>query len=144
MKYELIKATSKDIKLLMGYKYKSILPYTTDTSEEYIKRIEDYVKKNTPKQIDDYRLITVDGKLAGCLLVTKEKEGVLLDEIYIEEEFRGKGLGTDIIKKIISQNKVVYLWVYKENKIALSLYKRLGFFVVEETESRIKMKCEGE
>ncbi len=144
MKYELIKATSKDIDLLMEYKYKSILPYAPDTSKEYIKRIENYVKKNTPKQIDDYRLITVDGKLAGCLLVTPEDDGVLLDEIYIEEEFRGKGLGTDIIKKIISQNKVVYLWVYKENKIALSLYKKLGFFMVEETESRIKMKCEGE
>mgnify|MGYP003207452642 FL=1 len=41
---------------------------------------------------------------------------------------------------ILNNNDVVYLWVYKENEKAISLYKKLGFNVIEETESRYYMK----
>lgn len=41
---------------------------------------------------------------------------------------------------ILDNNDVVYLWVYKENEKAISLYKKLGFNVIEETESRYYMK----
>ena len=37
-------------------------------------------------------------------------------------------------------NDIIYLWVYKENVQAISLYKKLGFNVIEETESRYYMK----
>ena len=36
-------------------------------------------------------------------------------------------------------NKNIYLWVYKKNKKAVLLYKRLGFTIEEETESRYYM-----
>ena len=52
----------------------------------------------------------------GCLLVTKKDDGVILDEIYLEEEYRNKGIGTEIIKNILKNNFIVYLWVYKKNK----------------------------
>lgn len=51
-----------------------------------------------------------------------------------------KGIGTKIIMDILDNNDVVYLWVYKENEKAISLYKKLGFNVIEETESRYYMK----
>ena len=66
--------------------------------------------------------------------------GKLLDEIYLEEEYRNKGIGTKIIMDILNNNDVVYLWVYKENEKAISLYKKLGFNVIKETESRYYMK----
>ena len=66
----------------------------------------------------------------------------MLDEIYIESDFRNKGIGTKIIKEILQENKVVYLWVYKENEKAISLYKKLGFKVVDETDTRFFMKYE--
>ena len=58
----------------------------------------------------------------------------------LSEEYRNKGIGTDIIKKVISNNDTIYLWVYKENLKAISLYKKIGFFVIDETESRYYMK----
>lgn len=74
------------------------------------------------------------------ILLTNNDDGKLLDEIYLEEEYRNKGIGTKIIMDILNNNDVVYLWVYKENEKAISLYKKLGFNVIEETESRYYMK----
>ena len=79
-------------------------------------------------------------EIIGCILLTNNDNGKLLDEIYLEEEYRNKGIGTKIIMDILNNNDVVYLWVYKENEKAISLYKKLGFNVIEETESRYYMK----
>ena len=64
----------------------------------------------------------------------------MLDEIFIEVEYRNLGIGTSIISDIISKNECVYLWVYKENIKAISLYRKLGFNVIDETEERYYMK----
>ena len=65
---------------------------------------------------------------------------MLLDEIYIEKNYRNKGIGSDILKKITQENNIVYLWVYKLNTRAISLYKRLKFNIIDETENRYYMK----
>ena len=109
-------------------------------SVEEIDKINKYVTSEVPKLINDYRNIVVDNKIVGCLLLTNKDDGKLLDEIYLEEEYRDKGIGTKIIKNILNNNDIVYLWVYKENKKAISLYKKLGFCAIEETESRYYMK----
>lgn len=76
----------------------------------------------------------------GCVLVTKNDDGVLIDEIYIEKEYRNNGIGTDIIKNILQNNTIVYLWVYKLNKKAISLYKKLELKIIKETETRYYMR----
>lgn len=37
-------------------------------------------------------------------------------------------------------DKPIYLWVYKQNKKAIKLYKRLGFKIINETDTRYFMK----
>lgn len=143
MNYELIKATSKDIDILIKYKLASILDYAFNIDDEEKNKIINYVKSNIPKQIDAYRLICVDKKIVGCLLLTSKDDGILLDEIYLEEEYRRLGIGSNIIKNIMNQENIIYLWVYKENKKAFNLYQKLGFVIVEETESRHYMKYGG-
>ena len=90
----------------------------------------------------DYYNIVFDDKIIGSILLKDIQEGKLIDEIYIEKEFRNNGIGTDIIMKAVkkSNNKNIYLWVYKENIKAVSLYKRLGFKIIDETESRYYME----
>ena len=87
----------------------------------------------------DYYNIIIDDKIIGSVCIRDLENGKLLDEIYLEKEFRNKGIGTDIIIKIIENNESVYLWVYKENIQAVLLYKRLGFIIEEETELRYYM-----
>ena len=142
MNYKLMKANIDDVSILIDYKLKNIFDYAENLSLEEIKQINNYVKSNVPKEIDDYRVICINDKKIGCLLVVNKDDGVLLDEIYLEEKYRNKGIGTSIIKKILSNYNIVYLWVYKLNTRALSLYKKLGFKIIAETETRYYMKCD--
>ena len=140
MNYILEKSSNKDIDRLIEYKKKTIYEYAKDLSNEEIDEINSYVISEVSKLINDYLNIKVDNKIIGCLLLTNKDDGKQIDEIYLEEEYRNKKIGTNIIKEIINNNDIVYLWVYKENKRAISLYKKLGFNIIEETETRYYMK----
>ena len=140
MDYKLIKSSNNDIEKLIDYKKKTIFEYAKDLSENEINKINNYVENEVPKLLNNYSNIVVGNKVVGCLLLTYKDDGILLDEIYLEEEYRNKGIGTNIIKEVISNNDIIYLWVYKENIQAISLYKKLGFNVIEETKSRYYMK----
>ncbi|MGE5455556.1 MAG: GNAT family N-acetyltransferase [Ignavibacteriales bacterium] len=59
--------------------------------------------------------------------------------MYIENLYRNKGIGSNIINNIIKTNKLIYLWVYKDNK-AINLYKKYDFKIIDETDSRYFMK----
>lgn len=140
MEYKLLKSSSNDINRLIEYKKRTIYEYAKGLSDEEINEINRYITSEVPKLIDVYCNIMVDNKIIGCLLLTNKDDGKLLDEIYLEKVYRNKGIGTEIIRGILSNNDIVYLWVYKKNDKAISLYRKLGFNVIEETESRYYMK----
>ena len=140
MEYKLLRSSNKDINRLIEYKKRTIYEYAKDLSNEEIDKINKYVTSEVPRLINDYCNIIVDNKIVGCVLLTNKDDGKLLDEIYLEEAYRDKGIGTKIIKNILNNNDIVYLWVYKENEKAISLYKKLEFYAIEETESRYYMK----
>jgi len=140
MKYELIKSSINDIDKLIEYKKNTIYEYAKELDDTEINRINNYVENNVPKLINNYFNIVIDNKVVGCLLITSKDDGILLDEIFIEEYYRNNGIGTNIIKNILSNNDIVYLWVYKDNIKAINLYKRLGFIVINETDTRYYMK----
>ncbi len=140
MNYKLIKSSDKDIDRLIDYKKRNIFEYANNLTKEEIDEINNYVNDEVPKLINDYYNIVIDNDIIGCLLLTNKDDGKLLDEIYLEEDYRNKGIGTSIIKDILNNNDIVYLWVYKDNINAISLYKKLGFDVINKTESRYFMK----
>lgn len=138
--YSLREANDKDMKMLINYKLLTITEYAEDFTEDMNLEMHKYVNENVPKDLDSYKIIVVDGKDIGCLLVTDYEDGVLLDEIYINEEYRNNGIGTSLIENVLSKHNVVYLWVYKKNEKAIKLYEKLGFKKEIETESRYFMK----
>ena len=114
--------------------------YSKDLAEDEKENINEYVITSVNEIFKDYYNIIIDDKIIGSVCIRDLENAKLLDEIYLEKEFRNKGIGTDIIRKIIENNESVYLWVYKENIKAVSLYKRLGFKIIDETESRYYME----
>lgn len=140
MKYSLVDASIDYINYLKQAKSNIIYTYANNLTEEEKIKINNYIDTSIPKELKEYKIILFNNKAIGCLLIKKQDDGVLLDEIYLEESYRSLGIGTEIIKNILDINNVVYLWVYKENKKAVSLYKRLNFIIVDETESRYYMK----
>ena len=138
--YKLVKASKKDIPRLIKYKKDIIYMYSKDLAEDERNKIDEYVITSVNEMFKDYYNIIIDDKIIGSILLKDMPQGKLIDEIYIEKEFRNTGIGTDIIRKMLKKNRNIYLWVYKENKKAISLYKRLGFIIVDETDSRYYMK----
>lgn len=140
MKYNLINATNKDTDYIKKSKLYNIFTYADDLPKDEVMRINNYVDEHIPVEITDYKTIMCNKNKVGCLLVAKKDDGVILDEIYLEEEYRNKGIGTDIIKNILKINPIVYLWVYKKNIKAISLYKKMKFKIINKTENRYYMK----
>ena len=138
--YKLVKASKKDIPRLIKYKKDIIYMYSKDLVEDERNKIDEYVITSLNETFKDYFNIIVDDKIIGSVCIKDLENAKLLDEIYLEKEFRNKGIGTDIIRKIIENNESVYLWVYKKNIKAVLLYKRLGFKIIDETESRYYME----
>lgn len=140
MNYQLQKASQKDISKLTSYKLNTIFEYARKLEDEEYHRILEYVQSNVPLELNQYQIIVVDGIVVGSLLLTEKDNHTFLDEIYLEESYRNKGIGKDILKNILSQYDIVYLWVYQSNQKAISLYKKLGFQIVEKTETRYCME----
>lgn len=140
MKYNLINATNKDTDYIKKSKLYNIFTYADDLPKDEVMRINNYVDERIPVEITDYKIIMCNKNKVGCLLVAKKEDGAILDEIYPEEEYRNKGIGTDIIKNILKINPIVYLWVYKKNIKAISLYKKMKFKIINKTENRYYMK----
>ena len=142
IKYKLVKASRKDIPRLIQYKKDIIYMYSKDLAEDERNKIDEYVITSVNEMFKDYYNIIIDDKIIGSVCIKDLENAKLLDEIYLEKEFRNNGIGTDIIMKLLKEinNKNIYLWVYKENSKAVLLYKRLGFKIIDETESRYYME----
>ncbi len=69
----------------------------------------------------------------------------MIDGLYVDINFRNKGIATKLIKEIIREiyllgDYEIFINVLKKNKVAVNLYNKLGFNTKEETDSRYYMK----
>ena len=140
IKYEMRKAYREDISILVRYKLANILEYANSATLEEQDKIEGYVQAEIKTELEQAQMILLEGQTVGCLIVTKKDDGMLIDEIYLEEDYRNQGIGTSCLKQLLQKYSTLYLWVYKLNYQAISLYQKLGFQIIMETESRYYMK----
>lgn len=139
--YKLENATAKDFERLKSYKLKTITEYAKKLSSEEMIKIKNYIHEHTFHFINEYKNIIYNKKIIGSFLIRKIDSGLLLDEIFIEKEYRNKGIGYSVIKNyILNNDNNIYLWVYKNNIKAFKLYQKLGFNIQEETQDRYYMK----
>ncbi len=138
----LVPSTLDDIELLKRHKKESVLTYAKNLTEAEKTQIERYIEEEIPKQIGLSKIIKRDRETIGSFFTRPYENGVLIDELYLEEKWRNKGIGTQLIKSVISKNEDVYLFVYAKNEKAILLYKRLGFKVVKEQGEKFLMKYE--
>ncbi len=140
--YKLIKATSKDFERLKKYMLANILKFSKDLTNDEVKKINLYVNNEISNKLDKYKNIIYKDVIIGSILISKIKRGLLIEEIYIEDNYRNKGIGSYLLNDIILSNKKdIYLWVYKDNKLAVKLYKSLGFNILQKTKTRYYMVC---
>lgn len=78
----------------------------------------------------DHRIILVEGRPAGRILVFREPDANRLVDVALLSESRGQGIGKQLLEELIDQSAQeglgVRLQVLKSNR-AQRLYQRLGF-----------------
>lgn len=141
MKYSLINSTINDLDFVVDCKCSNIFEYALDLNCYEMNKIRSYVISEIRKELNNFKLIECNEKVIGIVSVYNYQDGVMIDEIFIEEMYRNNGIGTDIIKKILKNNSKVYLWVYKDNVGAVKLYKKLQFVIKEENKDKYLMEC---
>lgn len=73
---------------------------------------------------------------------TKNNDEKWIQALEVEPEFRGHNLGNQLLDFAINQMDARFLSVRKTNKIAISLYKKHGFKIYDETDSMYFMKLD--
>ncbi len=139
MKISLRAALSKDLEWLEPF-YESIMrPYVELTHQWDSRKFREHFE---PKFI---KIIQADHVDIGMFKVEEREDYFYLGDIQIATDYRGKGIGTSLIKAVIQSatlvNKPVRLRVLKGNP-AKNLYLRLGFKEIEILDNCYLMKRE--
>lgn len=140
--YKIVDAKDKDSDILTSIKLVTMIDDEMDKILSYNEKekIRKSVVKNIEMTCEQYKIIYVGKKIAGAYVVMPYEDGFIIDEIYLFKEFRNQGIGTEIINRIKKEYPIIYLWVYKNNKKAIRLFTKLGFFVISDGRTLI-MKC---
>ena len=95
--------------------------------------------------VAEVEIITSDGVDVGWLQKSIQDEALYLEQIYITAAFQGRGIGGEIISRLIDKarqcGRPVTLGVVKTSP-ARRLYERLGFRVTHEDDRKFYMRRE--
>jgi GNAT superfamily N-acetyltransferase len=89
------------------------------------------------------RIIAVGSSDVGWLQSIMQDDGLFVAQLFVDDFFQGRGIGTEVMNRLISEaarhNQAVRLAVVKINP-ALRLYERLGFHTTHEDDRKFYMK----
>ena len=138
MDYKIRFATPDDHDLIYGLKVESVRPYV----EKIWGWDEDYQRKDFDgdfSRMEQFNVIEVDGRFVGFVQYYFEYPYFEVVEIHLLPEFRGKGIGSEILRYLqkvcIAHDRKIRIGCFKENHRAKQLYQKLGFMQTEETDT---------
>lgn len=95
---------------------------------------------------EEIRIVLVDGKEVGWIQVSETENEIHLDQIHLNEEVRGKGIGTKLVRETMANarsiGKPVLLSLLRGNR-AITLYRRLGFKPNGSDRTKLHMRWNG-
>ena len=107
------------------------------------KKVIKYIEKDVQDSIPNTKILMSDGKVIGMFTTDSlDSTWYYIGELYIEPEYRSKGIGSALIKDYIDHHDHVKLQVAPSNTRAISLYKSFGFEKESENEHMIVMRYE--
>lgn len=128
MMVELIPATETDrafFRFAHHRAYRSVIELMFGWDEAYQDKAAD-------KDFDERapHVIRCDGVDVGVVGWVDKGDHIWFGPIFILPEHQGKGIGTELIHRVIAGARTVKLQTLKENRRAKAWYERLGFKVV--------------
>lgn len=98
------------------------------------EKVLDWMKWKIHDNINSYKVIYYNKEKVGFFKINEVNNKLEIDDLYIFEMYRNRGIGTKIIKNCIKSNEKnipIFLYVFSKNIRAVSLYTRLGFEITE-------------
>ena len=85
----------------------------------------------------EYFLFSYDYTFAGFAAIEERGEELFLSKLYVDEEFRGKGIGKYMFQKFVEIAKMrnlkkIWLTCNRNNTNSIAIYEHLGFKKVRE------------
>ena len=104
------------------------LGWNDDQKQAFIK-MQFLARERTYPRVDD-RIILLDGRAVGRMLVDRNEAEILLRDIALLAEYRNTGIGSrlinDLMQEAVAAGKPIKLHVVSSSS-AVRLYERLGF-----------------
>ena len=104
------------------------LGWNDDQKQAFIK-MQFLARERTYPRVDD-RIILLDGRAVGRMLVDRNEAEILLRDIALLAEYRNTGIGSrlinDLMQEAAAAGKPIKLHVVSSSP-AVRLYERLGF-----------------
>lgn len=120
---------------MMRVFYTSPAVYTNGSDEIFLNDIENCI--NDCPYLEGY-IFEDNGEIQGYGMIAKSfstefgKPCIWIEDIYIKEQFRGLGIGSEFINLISEKysDSIIRLEVEEENERAVRVYKKNGFDVL--------------
>lgn len=99
----------------------------------YCRKYWNYIHNST---IGEIAVDVETDKLAGYVFVDNEKYPGFIVPIEVIKEYRGYGVGNQLLYDAIHKYGAIDLCVDKDNEVAIHLYKKHGFVIIGDGESK--------
>lgn len=131
-KLEFKKAEQGDVESICEMDKKLIRQYEDPTVVD-LHRALAWTRTKIEGNYEAYTCVWKDGVKAGYYhLIPQPDLRLELDDVLILPAFRGQGIGTAVLQKIIAEaDEPIYLYVFQKNTRAVSLYEKMGFAVTK-------------
>ena len=124
-------ARAEDATVIFAFARKLIETYETDPDQDLAMALE-WTRRKIEKRIGEYTRVLCDGETAAYYRFVPDGERMELDDLYVLPAFRGRGIGTAVLRRCVALGKPVYLCVFTKNTRAVALYEREGFHKTED------------
>ena len=109
------------------------------------KKVADYIERSRTESTNNFKytnnvtIMKFKNKIIGHYSCSEENkitdQNIMISNVCLEKPMRGKGLGRKMLNNAIEycskKNQDLSLLVYKDDKIAINLYSKLGFIFTE-------------
>ena len=140
-RFKIRPAQESDIEFLFQLTKVALGPYIVKTWGEF-DDLYQRTRFDEVTSVEDHKIIEISGESIGCICALERQHELHIVRLYLLPEYHGRGIGTRVMEELLSNAKQrgvpARLRVLKVNP-ARNLYERLGFYIIDETETHYEM-----
>ena len=110
---------------------RTLIEQYEDLASIDVPKVYAWVRGKISANIVQYRRILFRGQLAGYYRLAPAGNQLELDDFYVLPAFRGRGIGSEVLRCCCAAGEPLMLYVFRRNTRAIALYRRFGFEITD-------------